>query len=601
VPPSTDIKDPLKRFKSDLSYYSSACLKIRTKQAKLSFLDFNYAQTIVHKKISDQFQREGRVRAIVLKARQEGVSTYVAARFFRRLTLTPGQYALVVADDLDRAKVIFGIYDRFWLNLPPEVRPQKRYSQKGTELHLDNPDDTDRIEHPGLDSRISVETAANTAAGRGATLQMVHATEMAFWEKPVDTWIALMQAVPDDGAEVIIESTANGIGGHFYEMWEEAEAGASSFVPIFLPWWIHEEYQLRVTPDEEEQIKATRDPWERMAMAKGFSWEGDQWHLTPGQIMWRRRAIADRMHGDERAFRQEYPSTAEEAFLVSGNAFFDEDKIKVLRQGTKEPVRANIQRIGNALRLQAAERGYLRVWEQPQTEGIYVISADTASGRQVRAATSSFTDPAGERGGTDFSCADVLRIDRNERHPTPSQAAQLHGRMAPEEFARLLDMLGYLYSSPATVNGRSGRQAALVGVERNHSSGETVLRELKERYRYPNLYYSRLFAKRYAKVTPVAGWVTNVETRQPMLDELAAAVRNMAIDIRCLDTLKEMVTFVRNPDGKPEAQEGSHDDRVISLAIALQIARIVDTAPARTPPPGPLVSASPTGYTDFGY
>lgn len=571
--------EQLERLKRDLPYYCSAALKIRTKSAELKYFEFNFAQRIVHKKIADQYRKTGKVRAIVLKARQEGVSTYVAGRFFRRLSLESNQYGLVIAKDVDQSKTIFGIYDRFWMNVPPELRPEKRFSQKNTELHLDNPDDEDRARNPGLDSKITVETANNLSAGRGGTLQFIHASEIAFWDKGQDAWVSLIGSIPDHDSEVIIESTANGRGGMFYDMWNLAVEGASDYIAIFLPWWIHEEYTVsRLSIAARQEVLRSRDPWEKAAMHKGFFWEGKYHKLTPEQIVWRRNKIADYdMAGvdGERAFRQEFPSTAEEAFLVSGNAFFDEDALARYRlKLPPPPARCNlIEPIGGAIFPQPAERGYLRIVEPPRRDGVYVISADTASGRQVSPSTTLFSDPDSEKYGTDFSCADVIEVQ------TRKQVAQLHGRMAPEVFAEFLNRLGYFYSSPGPKKDQ--RVASLLGVERNHSSGETVLNLLKHEYRYPSLYYSRPVARRREKPQDRLGWTTNAESRQVMLDDLAADIRNGDITITIAETIKEMETFVRDDTGKPQAQIGAHDDRVITIAIGRQLCNHVDTRPRR--------------------
>jgi hypothetical protein len=593
LPPNKE----LSRFKRDLSFYCNACLRIRTKRAKLEYLSFNHAQSVVHKRIAAQYKKHGYVRAIVLKARQEGVSTYVAARFFRRLTMAPYQQALVVADDMDRAKTIFSIYDRYWRNMPDEIRPMKRFSQKGQQLWLDNPDEESRQSNPGLDSMIGVETANNAGAGRASTIQMLHATEMAFWDNAADVWISLAQAVPDDDSEIIVESTANGVGGLFYEMWQSAIEGQNEFIPIFLPWWIHEEYQTAISARQKLEIKSSEDPFERWAQDDGIEWEGKRYKLKPEQLMWRRKTIANKLRGDERAFRQEYPSTSREAFVVSGSGFFDEDALREYEQDAKSPTRCQVvfNEKGGGVVLRPAERGYLRMWKPPEIEGRYVIAADTASGRRVSAVDASFSDPDREIGGSDFSCADVYEVRTRE------QVAQLHGRMAPEVFASQLHMLGYLYSVEGNAGKRTTRVPCLLAVERNHSSGETVLQLLKEQYTYPSLYYARPAVRRRTRPGDRLGWITSVETRMPMLDALAAAVRRRDITINGLETIREMFTFVRGDDGRPFAQEGAHDDRVISLAIALAVSTVVPQEPPRGEVPRVAVAATPTGWTDFGY
>jgi hypothetical protein len=148
--------------------------------------------------------------------------------------------------------------------------------------------------------------------------------------------------------------------------------------------------------------------------------------------------------------------------------------------------------------------------------------------------------------------------------------AQYHGRIPPEDFARGLNDLSYVYSSFRPASGI--RVPAFLGVERNHASGETVLRWLKDSG-HPNLFYMRKFNQRYGRTTERLGWSTTVDTRMPMLDELAQAIREGSIGIPDADTLRECFTFIRDQEGKPQAQEGCHDDRVIALAGTLQLLR----------------------------
>ena len=158
-------------------------------------------------------------------------------------------------------------------------------------------------------------------------------------------------------------------------------------------------------------------------------------------------------------------------------------------------------------------------------------------------------------------------------------------------------MLGYFYAN-AKMDTEDFRAPALLGIERNHSSGETVLRLLKDVWSYPRLYYHRQINRRTNRQTLMAGWVTNVENRQVMLDELAQALRENSIHLPNADTIKECFTFIRDDTGKPQAQEGCHDDRVISAAGVLQLARY--GAPRRPRPQKAYVGgSSPTGWGDY--
>lgn len=532
------------------------------------------AQRIIQEKLARQREETGRVRAIILKARQEGASTWIAARNFRRVHLWSNTQALVVADEDDRSGVLYDIYDRFHENLPPELKLPRKTSLKRKRLGLVN------------GSELAVETAGDEQAGRSMTVHVLHISELGAWKNADDTLTSLLPSVPPEGSEIVIESTAQGVGNRFHRMWVDAESGNSDWMPIFLPWWIHEEYRRDIDDQQREAIRETLSDWEQEALEAGFEWEGELHQLTLEQIAWRRATIATLYEGDERTFRQEYPSTAREAFLVSGNAFFDEEALEDYERRTRPPeIRGNLLKEGASIILRPASRGYLKVWEMPAKGGHYVIGADTAEGRLAAARDTGVYEPDAERGGRDFNSADVILVEEEvesrdrdgklvrKREPRMRQVAQLHGRMAPEVFAEQLHMLGYLYSCAGVLGRRTTRVPALEAVERNHASGQTILRILRKELRYPRLFWHRRMNVRVEKPSDVLGWVTNQDTRRPMLDELARSIRQGTIEIPSADTIREMTTFVMGDDGEPEAQEGCHDDRVMDLGITVQMAR----------------------------
>lgn len=583
--------EKVESYRFSMVTYANDCLVIRNKRAEFAPLIFNYAQRIVHDKLSTQFREKGFIKAIILKARQEGISTYVAARFFRRCTLYSNQNALVIADQRKRGQVIFGIYENYNRKLPPWIKPEQKTGQTGTKITWDNRDGT------GLGSSIQVETAKDAAAGRGSTLQSVHASEMAFWENPEEVWVAIQQAVPDEGSEVIIESTANGVGNMFHQMWEDAENGESDFIPIFLPWWIHEEYRWSCSKAEADEIRQSLSPWETKALNEGLDWEGGKHKLLVDQLAWRRRTIRNKLNGDERLFMQEYPATAEEAFLVSGDCFFDVEVLNEYKNLAVKPKRFRLHETSSGILRIPDNKGELWLWAKPSPAGEYVIFADTATGKQASTRESYYVQGR-EKGGRDFSCAWVYDLN------SATFVAKLHGRIPPETFALKLNQLGYLYSNPHPIK-RLANVPALIGVERNHRSGETVLRVLKKQYAYPSLYYDRQINKRLDRTTQSLGFVTTEAKRTVMLDEFSAALRAGEVVLPDLRTIMECRTFVRGEDGRSEAEEGCHDDRVIAAAGALLMAKAYHRPKRlkRGPSPEPSDSGrtdSPTGLFDYG-
>ncbi len=276
------------KIDSDLEYFAEHMLKIRPKVGGTAPLMFNPAQRQLHAMLEEQKVKTGRVRAIVLKARQMGISTYIAARFYKRTTANPGLRTLIIAHEKPASNTLFKLVKRFNDHMPDDHRPSVGISN-AQELIFDT-----------IDSGYGVSVATEEGSGRSDTAQSLHASEAAFWVD-LDTQIAaLMQTVPDmDNTEIIIETTANGYN-EFHKLWRKAETGDSEYMPVFLPWSIDPLYRRPVPED----FTMTADE-QRLAELHGLDAE---------QIAWRRNKL---LSMPEELFCQEYPLTPAEAFIAS--------------------------------------------------------------------------------------------------------------------------------------------------------------------------------------------------------------------------------------------------------------------------------------------
>lgn len=280
------------RLKDDFKHYAPRCLKIRTKAARIEPLVLNDAQLLIDSKIEEQLARTGRVRAILLKGRQQGGSTYVEGRFYWRVTHAKGMRAFILTHDEGATANLFEMVERYHENCPALVRPTASTSN-AKELMFDQ-----------LDSGYKVGTAGNKGVGRSSTVQLFHGSEVAFWPNAKGHAAGVLQAIPDEpGTEAILESTANGLGNYFHQQWQLAEAGLSEFIAIFVPWFIQREYRKPVPPG----FKVTADEAEYQAT----------YGLDLEQIVWRRAKTVE-LNNDEVLFMQEYPATAAEAFQMAG-------------------------------------------------------------------------------------------------------------------------------------------------------------------------------------------------------------------------------------------------------------------------------------------
>jgi hypothetical protein len=190
---------------------------------------------------------------------------------------------------------LFELASRFHEHCPEFIRPSTS-AANSKELRFGE-----------LDSGYRVGTAGTKGTGRSSTIQLLHGSEVAFWPNADTHAAGILQAVPDeDGTEIILESTANGMGSFFHNMWRDAERGASDFIAVFVPWFWQDEYQRRVPesfePDAEELEYA------------------HLYGLNTRQLAWRRNKIAELK--DPALFKQEYPATAAEAFQMSGHDSF---------------------------------------------------------------------------------------------------------------------------------------------------------------------------------------------------------------------------------------------------------------------------------------
>lgn len=284
------------RLRDDFEFYSRNALAIRTKEGQVRPFELNKAQQYIHACIEEQRKKTGKVRAIVLKGRQQGVSTYTEARFYWRVTHRQGVKAFILTHEANSTAELFEMVERYHENCPPFIKPETGASN-AKELNFS-----------ALDSGYKVGTAGNKSVGRGSTLQYFHGSEVGFWPNAAEHAKGILQTIPDAGdTEVILESTANGIGNYFYQQWLKAESGESDFQAIFVPWYWQTEYRRDVPSDfvrsgEEEKLV-------------------ELYNLDNEQLNFRRYKIssltADGIDG-EAAFRQEYPFTAQEAFQVSG-------------------------------------------------------------------------------------------------------------------------------------------------------------------------------------------------------------------------------------------------------------------------------------------
>lgn len=292
----------LREYRIDMPRHARECLKVITKEAMLRPLALNKPQLTIHKKLEEQRAEHGLVRAIVLKGRKQGASTYIGARFYSRSRLYKHQTAKVMAHKQDSTDALFGMVKTYYENDPIALRAD---TSNAKQYKFSN------------GSSYTVATAGGSGeVGRGDTPTLAHLSEVAFYPNAEKTFAGFANSVPlAKGTEIIIESTANGIGNEFHRRWVRAEggmkedglAGPVRYIPIFIPWFWSDDYIMSVpqgfelSPDPEGDGLPSE---QEVAEIHG---------LTMEQMVWRRFQIYDGQGSIEK-FMQEYPCTPAEAF-----------------------------------------------------------------------------------------------------------------------------------------------------------------------------------------------------------------------------------------------------------------------------------------------
>lgn len=284
------------RLKDDFSHYSARALSIRTKIGEVDRFHLNSVQRLVHDAAAQQEAETGRVRLIILKARQTGISTYVEGRFYWKVTHRKGVRAFILTHSDAATSNLFALARRYHDYCPSLLKPQTRTANAR------------ELDFGLLQSGYRVGTAKSAGVGRSDTVQYFHGSECAFWPGAEEQASGALQAIPDEpGTEIWLESTANGMGGLFHGMWVAAQRGESAFRAVFIPWFAHDEYVADPpegwSPSDEVAAYAELHGLGRaqtfwMASKNAELASGD--NLPTDQICWR--------------FRREYPATAEEAF-----------------------------------------------------------------------------------------------------------------------------------------------------------------------------------------------------------------------------------------------------------------------------------------------
>jgi len=444
--------------------------------------------------ILDEFGRQQ--ITLALKARQLGISWVAIGYALWKVLSTPGTRALAVSINETEAGVMINRAWDLWESLPEHLR----YGVKVLKPHSGRPSTRIELEFP--DGKISslVAMPATPRAGHGQVATLVILDEHARHPFAEEGWKAFVPVIAD-GGQIIIVSTANGIGGLFYDLWTNAdERGIHT---IFLPWNLH--------PDRD------RSWYERVA-----------------------RALPEH----DRA--EQYPLNPADAFLGTAGCWFDTEALQWYAERTRKPLyrfdfKTNEE--GNRAEIVKTPTGHIRLYDKPEKDKQYALSADVATGR-----------------GKDYSSATVIDLTN------ANIAAQFHGKLDPDLFAEQLHFLGKWF------NG------AWLAPEMGGGYGEPVVLSLRDgrkgRPPYRKLYMHQIEDRPDYKRHITYGYPITNKTRPQVINQLEQWIRERTLPHLPLEVILECKTFVkRDTLPSPRAAEGCNDDRVMDLAIGLDLYR----------------------------
>lgn len=448
--------------------------------------------TFQQNNIQQAIREDSSPRKAILKARQFGVSTGCLIDMFDDTIFNRNMNCCILAHEQDSIRKLFRIVRRAYEFLPAELRPE--LSKGGGSMY--------EMFFPSINSRIYCDLES-----RGDTIHRLHVSECAFM-RDSGRLKSTLQAVPLETGRVTIETTPNGIGNFFYDLWIDP---AQPYKKLFFPWFMFPAYRLK-TPTlklTEEEVEFTKKAQKLFNIS-----------IDHEQLAFRRakRAELKGAPGDKSRvlFEQEYPEDDQSCFLSSGDSVMDLVLIKEMINELREPIK---------------DETWLKVYELCDRSSEYVIGADTAEGS-----------------GGDYSVGVAVNVK------TKTVAGIVRGQWKPHEFAHRLKQLAQHFHIP-------GKGSPLLAVERNNH-GHAVLLELYEHIQYPHLYQHQ---------DDKLGWKTDMVTRPIMFNTFIQAVESRQFIVTDRDILGECLTLV-NINGKIQAADTKHDDCVVAAAISLQMA-----------------------------
>lgn len=523
------IKD--KRWRMDNLYW------IITKDGNKSVFSMNRAQ----KHFFDNYLQVEHPyrRNVILKSRQLGFTTMINLYILDEILFSPNKEGIIIAHKLEDASEFFNRkIDYAIRNMADDIKDaffklNKNSARKIQVLWDYGPD---------KDSTSSISVGVS---GRSGTFHYVHISEFAkmcrmFPQRAEEVETGTFPAVPFDGF-IFIESTAEGMAGRFYEIFQQNWVRRNEITPLlsqvqFMPHFYNWQY------DDMEMKKIYENiPVDKMDICPEIDWKSyqEEHNLTDKEITyyymkWQQFGGINSTEAVKKLL-QEYPTTVEEAFLSTGQAYFPTAKIASLLTQAKPGIKGElVLNLKGELEFAPLSSGDLELFSKPEVGGRYIIGGDTAEGLA-------------------HGDSQVLYVID---HKTEECAAIYRSNVDPADFAQEAYKLGKYYNW------------ALLAIEVNKDG--LWVNDSLDKLGYVNLYARKVFDDITQKVTKFFGWKTTSATRPFALAAMKAVFirKDKGFPTQLLN---EMFTFVRNAKGRPEAMANKHDDVVMAASIGYAV------------------------------
>lgn len=552
------------RCESSLRYFLENYFIIQTGEGPSAVRDMWDSQLMFLEAIEEDYDLRREIALLLLKSRQLGISRITSGTTLHKTIFTPETGTFVLAYDPKTADYVFDIYRFAFDHLPWWMRPECRYEAKGRYMVFGRKDSQERMVDPGLNSHIVVGSAQKKEGleGTGFTIRVLHCTELWGFPDASSLTKGIFPTMHAKDKMRIIESTAYGRGNFFYDWWVKAIEGESEWKTLFIPPYARKDYSIPLEAGEkielDEEERGIREQAERE----------DHPCPTDGFFKWRRAKIDEtiEMEGDDISFQQNYPCTWEQAFLLSGTCAFPKPAIMRMIVQAIPPNLVGEISLGpdlhrpevslrpprkDELKREPEPGGRLWVWEQPQAESVYYISADIAYG-----------------GGGDYSCGEVLKLGR----PTGDdvQVAEWWGWESPHTFAYILAAMGFWYNE------------AELAPEIN-DFGSDIANTLFREIAYPNVFVWKHYDKRINAMTDFLGWKTTAHNKGMLVSRMRDALLEASLVLRSRQLLDQMLDYQQWTSGDNRTSFGGasgNDDMVSAIIIGNFCAHDADMAVA---------------------